>query len=115
MNPRLLTPAIVLVSFGATFGLASSHAGLWHRAPAGDRGNVATAPLPATMTAAETLAPPSPEASPEAAPEPVVTLSADPPPADDPPATVTPETQVQASAGFLAARDRAAEHGARSH
>jgi hypothetical protein len=127
MNPRLLTPTIVLVSFGAAFGLMGWHAGLWHPAAADDPAAVASAPLPAPTTAATTLTPPAalpgppldPAAAapplPELAPEPVVTQEPNAAPEDAPPAVVSPEAQAQESEGFLDARDRAAEHGARSH
>jgi hypothetical protein len=49
------------------------------------------------------------------APAPVVTPEAEPTPQDDTPVVVTPEDQAQKSDGFLDARERAAEHGARSH
>jgi hypothetical protein len=101
MNPRLLTPAIVLISFGAAFGLTGWHAGLWRAAAANAPANVPSVPTP---TPAAQVAPP-----------PVVTPDADPAPEVDSPAAVPPATQAAQTEGFLDARDRAADHGARSH
>ena len=98
MNPRLLTPAIVLVSFGAALGLTGWHAGLW-RAAAAAPANVPSIPVPTPA---------------EVAPPPVATQDADPTPRNNPPAVVPPETQAAQTEGFLDARDRAADHGARS-
>jgi len=100
MNPRLLTPAIFLVSFSAAFGLMGWHAGLWHPA------TPTTAAL--TLTPAAALSGPPMDAATTAPPP-------DAAPEDAPPAVVSPEAQTQESEGFLDARDRAAEHGARSH
>ncbi len=114
MNNRLLTPAIVLVAFGAALGLSGWHAGLWRGAAANERLTTAriASPAPVTVAAPSATAPvadtPRPVATivapPEAPPEPVAQDV-------EPPA----EAQAQESAGFLDARDRAAEHGARSH
>ena len=118
MNPRLLTPAIVLVSFGAAFGLTGWHAGLWRAAAAVVPVKVPSAPIPTPVTAAETASvtasatPTQPPA--EVAPQPEATQDADPAPEDDPPAVVPPQTQAAQTEGFLDARDRAADHGARS-
>jgi hypothetical protein len=106
MNPRLFTPAIVLVSFGAAFGLTGWHAGLWRAATA----DAPATPVTAAVTASVTPAPPPPEVS----PQPIVTRDADPMPEDNPPAVVPPQTQAAQTEGFLDARDRAADHGARS-
>ena len=112
MNPRLLTPAIILVSFGAALGLTGPHAAPW-RATATDEPTVvarspparAAVTAPATTTlAAQTLAP-----------APVITPETEPTPEDETQVVVTPEDQAQESDSFLDARDRAAEHGARSH
>jgi hypothetical protein len=127
MNPRLLTPAIVLVSFGAAFGLTGWNAGLWYAAAADERANVASGPSPTPLAAAVTPPPPATVAeqamepapavssSSEVSPQPVVAQDATPAPEDELPAVVKPETQAQESEGFLDARDRAAERGARSH
>jgi len=113
MNPRLLTPAIVLVSFGAALGLMGWHAGLWHPATH----------TTAAITMTPPAAPPGPPVTaaaaalplPEPAPEPAATPQPDATPEDAPPAAVSPEAQAQQSEGFLDARDRAAGRGARSH
>lgn len=99
MNPRLLTPAIVLISFGAALGLTGPHAGPAHAAVA-----AVAPPPPATLpTQAVTAAP-------------LVMPQAEPAPGGDTPVVVvTPEDQAQEREGFLDARDRAAERGARSH
>jgi hypothetical protein len=113
MNPRLLTPAIVLVSFGAALGLMGRHSGLWqpttHTTAAITMTPPAAPPGP-PMTAAATAAPP-----PDLAPAPVATQQPDAAAEDAPPAAVSPEAQAQKSEGFLDARDRAAGRGARSH
>ena len=115
MNHRLLTPAIVLVSFGAALGLTGPQVGSWHAAAGHD------ADRTTTLTAGVTPPPPAmlpprvmsstPIVMPEVEAEPVPT----PAPEDDTPVVVTPEDQAQESEGFLDARDRAAERGARSH
>ena len=98
MNPRQLTPAVVLISFGAAFGLTGWQAGLWSAA--------VTAAVPDAVTPAPPVA--------DVAPPPAVTPDAEPAPEDDSPAAVPPETQAAQAEGFLDARDRAADRGARS-
>jgi hypothetical protein len=127
MNPRALTPAIVLVSFGAAFVLTGWHAGLWHAAAPDEGTTVAGVPLPTPLTAAATPAPAAaaPEhgvaaaravaSPPPVSPQPGVNQDASAAPEDGAPAVVTPQAQAAASEGFLDARERAAEHGARSH
>jgi hypothetical protein len=113
MNPRLLIPAIVLVSFGAALGLMGWHAGLWQPATPTTAALTLTPPAAVPgrpMDATATVPPP-----PEAAPEPVATQQPDTAPEAAAPAVVSPEAQAQESEGFRDARDRAAAHGARSH
>jgi hypothetical protein len=109
MNPRLLTPAIVLISFGAALGLTGPHGGVWRAAAEHDA--ALPAPLRAAVTAPPTMALPTQTV----APAPDVTPEAEPAPENDTPVVVTPEEQAQESDAFLDARERAAEHGARSH
>jgi hypothetical protein len=123
MNHRLLTPAIVLVSFGAALGLTGPQVGSWHAAAGHD------ADRTTTLTAGVTPPPPAmlppramtstlivmPEVEAEPVPTPAPAPAPAPAPEDDTPVVVTPEDQAQESEGFLDARDRAAERGARSH
>lgn len=118
MNNRLLTPAIILVSFGAALGLSGWHAGLWRAAAANERLNAARISIPAPVTVAvpsatarvaDTPRPKAPTVAPPEAPAQTVSQDVEP--------TVEAQAQAQAqeSEGFLDARVRAAEHGARSH
>ena len=118
MNPRLLTPAVVLISFGAAFGLTGWQAGLWRAAVTDAPAKVPNVPPPSLVTTAVTAAvpdavTPAPPVA-DVAPPPAVTPDAEPAPEDDSPAAVPPETQAAQAEGFLDARDRAADRGARS-
>ncbi|HTV78767.1 MAG TPA: hypothetical protein VMF03_10950 [Steroidobacteraceae bacterium] len=124
MNSRLLTPAIVLISFGAAFGVMGLRGAHTPAVP----DDTASAQRPAPVIAA-LLTDPVPAPAPAPAPAPTAEPLADHPPppiaqpqvgndeptADEQPASMTPDEQAQASDGFLDARDRATEHGARSH
>jgi hypothetical protein len=117
MNYRLLTPGIVLVSFAAALGLTRGH---------DDRIDTTAARSPALLAAAATLRPAMATTVQNPAAEPTVVVlpgtslepvirDAEPAAKDAIPAEVTPQDLAQESEGFLDARDRAAEHGARSH
>jgi hypothetical protein len=108
VHHRLLTPAIVLVSFVATFGLLSWRAWLWRAAPEKGLASTATSSLPPPLTAAATLRRPATSGEPVAPAEQQAAAA----PEDEPPA-VPPEPQAETNA-FLDARDRAAAHSARS-
>jgi len=113
MNHRLLTPAIVLVSFGAALGLTGPHVAPWRATAVEQQAVVVSSPSTRLQGHdAELPAMLPPQGMP---PTPVVTPQTEPEPEEDTPIVVTPEAQAQESAGFLDARDRAAEHGARSH
>ncbi len=118
MNPRLLTPAIVLVSFGAAFGLTGWQAGLWRAAAADAPVKAPRIPIPTPVPAAETATgitavTPAPPVA-QVASQPQATQDADPAPEDDPPVVVPSQIQAAQTEGFPDARDRAADHGARS-
>jgi hypothetical protein len=116
MNFRLLTPAIVLVSFGAALGLTGWHTPSAPLPVAVPSAVTAVASAPAAPPAADTSVPaPATVLLPQAAPAPLVTEDAQPADEDAAPAGVQSQTLAQESAGFLDARDRAAERGARSH
>ncbi len=112
MNYRLLTPATVLVSFGAALGLSSRHAGLRRTVAANERLNAAGVSSPASVAVAVRSVTARIGDTPSA-----VATTAAPPQA--PPVSVAqdvePPAQARESEGFLYARDRAAEHSARSH
>jgi hypothetical protein len=127
MIARLLTPAIVLASFAVALAVTGGHAG---------QGPALAAAVPAIRQAppAPPLAvvDPDPAPPPRAPPErPVATSTAtsaatsaataaatavdEAAAADDTPAVETAADLAKESEGFLDARDRAADHGARSH
>lgn len=110
MIARLLTPAILLVSFGVTLGLTGPRA-----APR----DAPSASLVVPVSAALSPIGPTPAPPPNVVPTPLTSQEPQPVPAPDPedetPVVVTQEDRDQESQGFLDARDRAAEHGARSH
>lgn len=126
MNSRLLTPAIVLLSFGAALGLTRRHSGLW-RAPAVDERvaaplerlppplTTALTPPPPAAAAGDVKEPPPLVGSLQTGAQPVATPDAEAVAEDELPVVVTSEVQAQEGEGFFEARDRAAEHGARSH
>jgi hypothetical protein len=106
INSRLVTPAIVLVSFAAALGLTRWRSGAWRHAPA--------SAAPVAMAPAVRLQPDamrSPLAPPAAVPE--SSPPQQPPVPPDPPAE-TAAAQPADTTEFLAAQDRAAAHSARS-
>jgi hypothetical protein len=112
MNPRLVTPAMVVVCFAAAFGLTSWRAGLWQ----------AAAPIAAPPAPVPGPTPAVVDSPARAAPATAITASipqlaqpdADAEPPDNSATAAPAPAQPVEPSEFLALQDRAATHSSRS-